>query len=318
MTKINLLDIGGFKIGHADNTASATGCTVFLPHIFAPCGVDVRGGGPASREIHLLDSQMAASGLHAILLSGGSAFSLEAATGVMEYLEQRGIGFDTGIAKVPLVCQSALFDLGVACANIRPTKAMAYAACENASATNLALGNVGAGIGCTVGKILGMDFAMKTGIGAYAIQVGNIKIGALVALNALGDIFDAAGTQVAGVLSADKKSMRNSEQILYAMQETAAVATNTTLAIVIMNCKFTKSELNKIASMAQNGYARAITPIHTMADGDTIYTTSVGNETADLNVIGTLAATVVQKAVINAALTATGAYGFVSYNDLQN
>ncbi len=290
MKEIKFMDIGGFRIGHAQDEIGGTGCTVFLPDGCAVAGVDIRGGGPASREVHLLDSAMAAEGIHGILLSGGSAFGLDAAGGVMQYLEERNIGFDVGITKVPLVCQSCLFDLMVGDMKIRPDQQMGYEACQNASYDEPAQGNVGAGIGCTINKVNGIKDAKKAGIGTYAVQVGNVKIGALVALNALGTI-------------------RTKDDDLSILGDNLFTG-NTTLGIVVTNCKFSKSEMNKIASMAHNGYARAISPIHTTADGDSIYAVSTGDETCDINTIGTLAAYVIEQAIYRSVETSESAYGF--------
>ena len=313
MTEINFMDIGGFQIGHAQDIVGGTGCTVFLPDQCAVAGVDIRGGGPASREVHLLDPLMAAEGIHAILLSGGSAFGLDAAGGVMQYLEEHDIGFDVGVTKVPLVCQSALFDLVVGDKNARPDSKMAYQACENASYKTPAEGNVGAGTGCTVGKLLGPQNAMKSGIGFYAVEVGEIRIGAMVAVNALGDIYDQeTGTKLAGILPDEHGNVRRAEDVLYSFADAPQdlFTGNTTLAVVVTNCKLTKGQMNKIAGMSQNGYARAISPVHTTADGDSIYAVSTGEVEGDLNVVGTLAAHVVEKAIHRSVLQSESAYGY--------
>lgn len=191
MREIAITEFDHLKIGQSENAEAGTGCTVLLlgPE-GAPAGLDVRGGGPASRESELLKPMAAAGVIHAILLSGGSAFGLDAAGGVMRYLEERNIGFDVGVAKVPLVCQSCLFDLTVADAHTRPDAGMAYAACCHAETGNYQDGNFGAGTGATVGKLLGMEHCMKSGIGSYAVQIGDLKVGALVAVNALGDVYD--------------------------------------------------------------------------------------------------------------------------------
>ncbi len=316
--EIDFLSVGGFAMGHADDAQAATGCTVLLFDDVAPAGVSVRGGGPASRETPLLNPLAAATGIHAVLLSGGSAFGLDAAGGVMRYLESHDIGFDVGVTKVPLVCQSCLFDLVIGKMDVRPDAAMAIAACENASRVDNPQGNVGAGMGCTVGKYRGKDYAMKSGLGTYAVQVGDIKVGAVVAVNALGDIFDAQGTQIAGMLSADGKGLRSSEMEMYAdMQANYDVFTgNTTIGAIVTNAKFDKAQLCKIAEMAQNGYARAIRPVHTTADGDSIYAASVGEHAADINAVGTLAAHVMAQAIVRGVQAATALDGFRSAQDL--
>lgn len=215
--------------------------------------------------------------LHAILLSGGSAFGLDAAGGVMRYLEERNIGFDVGVAKVPLVCQSCLFDLTVADAHMRPDQAMAYAACEGAQAGNYRDGNFGAGTGATVGKLLGMERCMKSGIGSYAVQIGELRVGAVVAVNALGDIYDwKNGKKIAGLLAEDHKTFLSTEETAFAGYEVVEnkFVGNTTIGVILTNAKFSKSGLCKIAGMAHDGYARAIRPVHTTSDGDSIYAVS--------------------------------------------
>lgn len=318
MKEIGIMEVGGFRVGQAQDAQAGTGCTVILFDESSPAGVDVRGGGPASRETPLLNPVAHCSGLNAIVLSGGSAFGLDAAGGVMRYLEERGIGYDVGVTKVPLVCQSCLFDLQVGRVDVRPDGDMAYRACENASAVTMEEGNVGAGTGCTVGKISGGANAMKSGIGSYAVQVGSVKVGAIVAVNALGDIYDAdtgrmlAGMQVNGVL-------QSSEKVLWEHAEKPKdpFNGNTTLGVLLTNGAFNKTELNKIASMTHNGYARAIRPVHTTADGDSIYAVSVGSESADLNAVGSLASYVMAKAVNRAVLAARSAYGYPAAEDIK-
>ena len=319
MKEIDLLEVGGFRAGHAQDREAGTGCTVLLFDGCAPAGVDIRGGGPASRETPLLDPRMDAKGIYALLLSGGSAFGLDAAGGVMRYLEERDIGFDTGVTKVPLVCQSCIFDLAVGRPDVRPDAAMAYRACENASREPLANGCVGGGTGACVGKYRGREFAMKTGIGTWAAQVGEIRVGAVVVLNALGDIFAIdTGKQIAGMRTEDGRGLRSSEQALWedAGQCRSLFTGNTTIGAVLTNGAFNKAELGKIAAMAHNGYARAIRPVHTTADGDSIYALSVGTQTADLNAVGSLAAYVMGKAISRAVQAAEPMFGLPSASSL--
>lgn len=316
MKEISLMEIGGFAVGHAHNEAAATGCTVVLFDKQSPVGIDIRGGGPASRETPLLDPHMAAQGLHGILLSGGSAFGLDAAGGVMRWLEERGRGLAVGPTVVPLVCQSDVFDLGIGDYRVRPDAAMAYAACDAAGHTMPALGNVGVGIGCTVGKVMGPQRAMKSGIGAYAVQVGEVQVGALVAVNAVGDVYDPdTGKELAGVRGPQPGQLLQSEQVIWAAADqmrTDGAVTNTTIGIVFTNAVFNKGELGKIAGMAQDGYARTIRPVHTSNDGDTIYAASTGTAKANLDLVGTLAAYVMGKAVNCAVQQAAPAYGLPS------
>lgn len=320
MREIAITEFENLKIGQAENAEAGTGCTVLLlgPE-GAPAGLDVRGGGPASRESELLKPVAAAGVIHAILLSGGSAFGLDAAGGVMRYLEERNIGFDVGVAKVPLVCQSCLFDLTVADAHTRPDAAMAYAACCHAETGNYQDGNFGAGTGATVGKLLGMEHCMKSGIGSYAVQIGDLKVGALVAVNALGDVYDwKNGCKVAGLLANDRKTFLDTEQV--ACQKIDVVenkfVANTTLGVVITNAQFDKTRLCKIAGMAHDGYARAIRPVHTTADGDSIYAVSLGTVQADQDVVGALGAQVMAEAILRAVRAARPAYGLPAVSEL--
>lgn len=320
MKEISIKDFRNIQIGQAENVQAGTGCTVFLlGREGASVGLDVRGGGPASRESELLKPLATAQVIHAILLAGGSAFGLDAAGGVMRYLEERGIGVDVGVTRVPLVCQSDLFDLTVADAHTRPDAAMAYEACVNAETGNYRDGNHGAGTGATVGKLLGMEHCMKSGIGSYAVQVGNLQVGAVVAVNAVGDVYDYEnGRKIAGLLAADGKTFLDSE--LAALQaieaQTEKFVGNTTLGVILTNAKLDKAHLCKIAGMAHDGYARAIRPVHTSMDGDSIYAVSLGDVPADMDVVGTLAARVMAKAIVRAVQAAEPAYGLPSAGEI--
>ena len=320
--EIPVTEIGDIVIGQTENAEAGTGCTVFICEKGMPAGLDVRGGGPASRESELLDPLAAAQTIHAIVLSGGSAYGLGTANGVMEYLEEHDIGYDTGVAKVPLVAQADLFDLSVADPSVRPDAAMGYEAARLAmEEPNYKDGNYGAGCGATVGKIAGMDTCMKTGIGSYAVQIGDLKIGAVVALNALGDVYNwKTGEKIAGLLTEDKMSFRDTAEY---MKQSIAVKDNkftgnTTLAVVMTNAAFSKSQLCKIAGMAHDGYARSIRPVHTSADGDSIYAVSIGDVAADQDLAGILAAEVVSEAIMRAAYNADSAYGYISAKDFRS
>lgn len=310
MQEIGIMEVGGFRIGHAQNTEAATGCTVLLCDRMSPAGLDVRGGGPASRESQILSPVAQADSINGVLLSGGSAFGLDAAGGVQRYLEERGIGFDVGVTKVPLVSQSCLFDLGVGRMDVRPDAAMAYQACENASYNPPAEGNVGAGTGCSVGKYRGMARAMKSGFGTYALQAGHLKVGALVAVNALGDIYDGS-VQIAGLLNAQRTALSNTLEELFQDVTIAdnLFTGNTTLGIVVTNAKLNKTQLTKVAGMTHNGFARAIRPVHTNADGDSIYALSTGDLPGDVNVVGAMAAHAMERAIVRAVRSAQSAYG---------
>ena len=326
MEKVNLVNIkeiginefDGVKIGNAQDYDGASGCTVFLFEEGAPAGLDVRGGGPASRESNLLNPLMNAEVIHGVLLSGGSAFGLDAAGGVMKYLEEKGIGVETGFAKVPLVCQSCIYDLGVGASDVRPDKDMAYQACLNAETGNYQDGNHGAGTGASVGKILGMKQAMKSGIGSYAIQIGDLKIGAVVVVNALGDVYDwKTGKEIAGLMDAECENMLSSEDVFINLSriQNNNHTGNTTLGIIFTNAEFSKADLCKIASMGHDGMARAIRPVHTSFDGDSIYAVSLGNIKANRDAVGVLGARVMAEAIVRAAENADAAYGLKSMKD---
>jgi L-aminopeptidase/D-esterase-like protein len=313
------MEVGGFKVGHAQNEAAGTGCTVILCDRMSPAGLDVRGGGPASRESQILSPVAAAEGINAVLLSGGSAFGLDAAGGVQRYLEERDIGFDVGVTKVPLVSQSCLFDLTVGSKDVRPDAEMAYQACQNASTATVSEGNVGAGTGCSIGKYRGMDRAMKSGFGTFALQAGDVKVGALVAVNALGDVYGAEGKPVAGLLNLEKNGLSSTLDEMFGDVVGAEnlFAGNTTLGVIVTNARFQKTQLTKIAGMTHNGYARAIRPVHTTADGDSIYALSVGDVPGDLNIVGAMAALAMERAIVRAVQAAQSAYGLMSCAELQ-
>ncbi len=299
--EIEINDFKGFRIGNAQNVQAKTGTTVILFDDGAKVGIDISGGGPAARETHLTDPTTADNPINAIMLSGGSAFGLEAAEGIMQYLEKHDIGYDTGYAKVPLVCGSCIYDLGLGDAQVRPDKQMGYEACVNAEKDEPKQGNFGAGCGATVGKIKGMEHASNSGLGMYAVELGQLKVAAIVVVNALGDVFDPqTNKQIAGLLNEDG-SFGNSKEELYKLSKRTDMFTgNTTIGAIITNGAFSKAEMTKIASMTRNAYARCIDPVGTMADGDTIYAASIGNIEADINVVGTLAAEVMANAIVNA------------------
>ncbi len=302
---INIQDIDGLRIGNAQNEKAKTGVTVLLFDHGAKVGIDVSGGGPASRETYLADPMTADVPIHAIMLSGGSAYGLSAADGIMKYLEENDYGYDTGYAKVPLVCGSCIYDLGIGSAKIRPDSDMGYAACQDAEKNKPQSGNYGAGCGATVGKIKGMEYSSNSGLGIYAVQLGKLKMAAVVVVNALGDIYDPeTGKEIAGLKNEDGSKLIDTRTELYKISEKTdmftGTTTNTTIGAIITNGKFSKAEMNKIASMTRNAYARCINPVGTLADGDTIYAVSIGNIDSDINVAGSLAADVMAKAIVNA------------------
>ncbi len=323
MKDISINDIEDFRIGQTEDKEAGTGCTVILSdHGFA-AGVDIRGGGPASRECELLRPFSVAEVIHGLILGGGSTFGLDASGGVLKYLEERKVGFDMGITHVPQVCQSDIFDLTVGDPMVRPDNEMGYQACINSESRNYKDGNYGAGCGATVGKWLGMEHCMKTGIGSAAVCLetgeGELKLGTVVVVNAIGDIYDPDdGKMIAGLLSEDGRTFRSTEQMMYEAAEIKdnGFAGNTTIGAILTNAAFDKIKLSKIASMAHNGYARCIRPVHTSMDGDSIYALSSGRVKADIDMIGTLAAKVMSMAIVKAVKSAEKAYGYPSYRDI--
>lgn len=318
MKEIELTQIEGIKVGHAQNVEGGTGCTVILAEQGVCAGVDVRGGGPASRETDTLRPINMIEKIHAVMLSGGSAYGLDAAGGAMQYLEENGFGLDVGVGVVPIVCGSSLFDLTVGDAKCRPDKAMGYEACRNASTAPVAQGNVGAGTGATVGKILGTGRMMKSGLGCYAVQIGDVKCGAIVAVNAVGDVRDAdTGAILAGVLSEDGAAFADAREVLH--QGISIVrkpfSNNTTIGVVVTNAKLNKVQCTKVAAVAHNGFAQTIRPVHTSSDGDTIYALATGEVTADSDAMAALAAEVMAKAINCAVRSAQPAYGLKSASD---
>lgn len=320
MRQIKFTEIEGIKVGHAQDLEAATGCTVIISEEGATVGVDVRGGAPGTRETDLLNPVNLVQKVHAIVLTGGSAFGLDAAAGVMQYLEERDVGFDVQVTKVPIVCGAALFDLTIGDYRIRPDKAMGYQACLNAGSTECKQGTIGAGTGATVGKILGIGRAMKSGLGCYALEVEGLKVGALVAVNCLGDVVDPlAGKKLAGPLNEDMETLADTEEIMINSysDKKSLFSGNTTIGVIATNAALTKAQATKLSSMAQNGYARTMRPAHSMYDGDTIFAMSTGNIEADLSVVGLLAARVMESAVIAAVKNAESLCGLKCYADLR-
>jgi len=316
-----LTAVSGIKVGHHTLAERPTGCTVVLAEAGAVAGVDVRGGAPGTRETDLLDPVNMVQKVHAILLAGGSAFGLDAAGGVMRYLEEKGIGYDAFVAKVPIVTAAILFDLGVGGnPKIRPTADCGYAAAQAASDAPVAEGNVGAGAGATVGKLGGPARSMKAGVGSAAIVLPNgLVVAALVAVNAVGDVIDpATGQVVAGVRNADGKGFADARRLIRSGALARRPGENTTIGVVATNATLTKAEATKVAQMAHDGYARAISPAHTMADGDTVFALATGTLAGEGNatLVGALAAEVMADAIVRAATQATGIPGIPAVRDL--
>lgn len=314
LKEISLHEMRGIRIGHAQDEAHGTGCTVILCEKKAVCGVDVRGGGPASRENQLLNPLMSNDGVHAVLLSGGSAYGLDAAGGVMRYLEEKGRGVKVGDSIVPIVVGSCIFDLNCADGHVRPDAAMGYAACVDSERNLERNGNVGAGMGATVGKLLGNATAMKSGLGCCCLQMGSLQVGAIAVVNAIGDVFELDSTrQLAGLLDRRREHMISSEdEMIRLMQLASKFSFNTTIGAVITNAALDKAEINKVAAMASNGLARTIRPVNTSMDGDSIYALSTGKVKSSPDVVGTIAAHALGRAINRAVLEADEIYGYKS------
>lgn len=319
MREIDITEIDGFHIGNAQNPMAGTGCTVVICEDGAVAGVDVRGGSPGTRETDALNPCNLRQSIHAVLLAGGSAFGLDAAGGVMRFLEEKGVGRDVAVAKVPIVCGAILFDLKCGDYRIRPDGQMGYDACRNAYTEQPRQGNFGAGTGATVGKTRGIEFAMKGGLGIACFQVGKLKVGAVMAVNCVGDIFDSTENRlIAGALKNDMCSLAASEEIMLENYEdrTDIFSENTVIGTVITNAKLDKPQANKLASVSHNGIARAVHPAHTVFDGDTIFTMATGEAEANPDVVGILAARAVERAIVNAVRNAETAYGYRSYREI--
>ncbi len=369
--RVDITDIKGFKLGNAENTDAATGCTVIVAEKGATAGVDVRGGGPATRETDLLRSENTIDKIHAVVISGGSAYGLEAGSGVMRELENMKIGHRVGNCIVPIVCQASLFDLNVGQPDVRPDRTMGVKAVHNAfCGGEFHHGNYGAGTGASVGKFYGMNRALKTGLGTFACSDGVIEVGAITAVNAFADVYDGRNHVIAGLLSADGKRIdgtirplkncvaaessynmkskmepffnkRREEEELEEPEtteevrvepapaetvetaepeETSAVnkepedmgygiTFNTTISCLITNAKLTKAQCNKLASILHDGYARAIKPVHSTMDGDTIFVMTTGEKDVNFDAFAALATDIVQYSVIDGAISAESAYG---------
>ena len=390
--RVDITDIKGFKLGNAENTDAATGCTVIVAEKGATAGVDVRGGGPATRETDLLRSENTIDKIHAVVISGGSAYGLEAGSGVMRELENMKIGHRVSNCIVPIVCQASLFDLNVGQPDVRPDRTMGVKAVHNAfCGGEFHHGNYGAGTGASVGKFYGMNRAMKTGLGTFACSDGEIEVGAITAVNAFADVYDGRNHVIAGLLSADGKRIdgtirplkncvaaessynmknkmepffnkrkeeeefaepetteevrvepapvetvepaepKNVPEVLDApetaeviqepvKEETPAVneqskdmgydiTFNTTISCLITNAKLTKAQCNKLASILHDGYARAIKPVHSTMDGDTIFVMTTGEKDVNFDAFAALATDIVQYSVIDGAISAESAYG---------
>jgi L-aminopeptidase/D-esterase-like protein len=326
-----ITDVPGIKVGHATNLEALTGCTVVLCEDGAVGGVDQRGGAPGTRETDALYPMHLVQRAHAVVLAGGSAFGLEAATGVVRYLEERGVGFDTRVAKVPIVPAAILFDLSLGDSKVRPDAAMGYAACQAASDGPVAEGNVGAGTGATVGKILGLGQAMKSGLGTASVHLGSVLslskgggllVGAIVAVNAFGDVIDPrtgeilAGARALGGGGAFANTLAVMKTLVGKAILRFADRGNTVIGVVATNARLNKEEANIVARMAHDGLARAIRPSHTMFDGDTIFALATGKKKADVNTVGAYAAEMMATAIVRAVKAAEGVGELPAWRDV--
>jgi L-aminopeptidase/D-esterase-like protein len=318
-----ITDVRGIEVGHAQNEEALTGCTVILCRKGAVAGVDVRGGAPGTRETDLLNPINLVQKVHAVVLAGGSAFGLDAASGVVHWLEEHKIGFNTGSAKVPIVPSAILYDLNVGRADIRPDPAMGYLAASRASSSPPAEGNLGVGTGASIGKMFGGKLSMKTGVGSASMDIGGgVIVGAIVAVNAFGDMVDPqTGSIIAGLRSGRVGPLRVGKKDYFAdtlgMMKGAvgrgiigfASRANTVIGVVATNAKLTKTQATKVAQMAQNGIARTIRPSHTMLDGDVVFALSAGAKKGDVSTVGAFAAEVMVEAIVRAVKTAESAGG---------
>ena len=316
-----LTAVRGLRVGHGTNEAGCTGCTIILCPEGTVGGVDVRGSAAGTREFDALAPAHLVPHIHAVLLAGGSAFGLDAAGGVMQYLEENGIGFDVQVTRVPIVPTAILFDLRLGSASARPDASMAYAACQTATTGPFPEGSVGVGTGATVGKLFGIGQAMKSGVGSVALSLpGGLTVAALVAVNAFGDVRDpATGVLLAG--ARERPDGRALVDMAAAMrrgvQPRGYRAENTTLAVVATNARLTKLQVTKVAQMAHHGMVRAIAPVHTTLDGDLVIGLATGEMEADVNAVGLAAGDMVAQAIVRAVKTATSLGGLPAWRDLE-
>jgi L-aminopeptidase/D-esterase-like protein len=310
-----LCDVAGVLVGHAVANGRLTGCTVILTGSSgAVAAVDVRGAAPGTRETELLAAENLVERVHAVVLTGGSAFGLEAATGVMRWLDEKGIGLDTGYGKVPIVPAAVLFDLPMIRnaddPKVRPTAELGYAACETASSLDISQGNIGAGAGATVGKLFGIDRAMKGGLGQASVQVGPWVVSALVACNAVGDVVDpATGSVIAGAREAASSNVMGDTQAMLLRGDKlqrVLPGTNTTIGVIATNASLSKAQAKRLAMSAHDGLARAVRPAHTPFDGDTLFAIATGSvtEPPDLMLLNVMAAQATANAIVNAIMHA--------------
>jgi L-aminopeptidase/D-esterase-like protein len=319
----SITDVQGVKVGHFTDSRRPTGCTVLLFEMGATAGVDVRGSAPGTRETDLLNPINTVQQVQAILLAGGSAFGLDAASGVVRFLEEHRLGYAVGDVVVPIVPAAILYDLELGDPKIRPTAESGYKACQAATTERVVEGNVGAGAGAAIGKMFGMKQAMKSGLGSASIRVGDtgIVVGAIVAVNAVGDVIDPkTGKIIAGARNADGSGFMDSMARIREGYSVRTDGSNTTIGVVATNVALDKTQATKVAQMAHDGLARTIYPVHTPSDGDTIFAVATGTSQVRANsgAIGALAADAMARAVLRAVMRARGIAGLPSYADLRS
>ena len=311
----SICDVPGILVGHEQDAEGATGCTVIIAEEPAVCGVDVAGGAPGTRETDCLDPVNFVQTVNAVYLSGGSAYGLAGADGIVRWCEENGKGLDVGVGIVPIVPGAVLFDLPIGDYHSRPDADMGYRACLNANAAECSLGNVGAGTGASIGKARGPEGIMKGGLGTASIKIGDLIIGAIVAVNCFGDIIDhSTGEIVAGTRPESGAEYKGTvSYLMNTLDGVNPIKSNTTIGAIATNAVLTKPQATKIAKMTHDGFARAINPIHTMYDGDSVFCMSTGQVEADITVIGSLAAEVMSRAIVRGVKAAKTAYGVPGY-----
>lgn len=310
-----LTDVEGIKVGHAQDQEMGKGVSVIICEEGATPGVDVRGSAPGTRETDLIESEKLVDKVYAIVLSGGSAFGLDAASGVMKYLDEKNIGFQTPFGIVPVVSQAVIYDLSSGNPKLRPNLQMGYEACENASYDENTRGCIGGGLGATVSKTMGWDKAIKSGLGSHTVTNGDLVVSALVVVNALGDIYDGE-SQLTGPYDRDKKKLYSSLEYLKGAN-IGFTNTNTTIGVIATNATLTKPMANKLASMGHDSYARAIRPVHTMSDGDTVFALATNKvQATNFDLILVMAVEAMEKAIIDAVKSSEEKNGYISMHQI--
>lgn len=314
-----LTDVDGIKVGHLEDLEGLSGCSVILCEEGATGGVDVRGSAPGTRETDLFQEKKVVDKIHAVVLAGGSAFGLDASGGVMKYLEEKNIGFDAGVVKVPIVTSAVIFDLGIGDSKSRPDYNMGYNASKNASISENRQGNIGAGTGATVGKIMGPFNSMKSGLGSASIVLGDLVVSALVVVNAVGDVYNPYTLEkIAGVYDYESSHFLDTIEIMKNGYNKVLEGTNTTIGVIATNAILSKAESNKVAEMGHNALAKTIRPVHTTFDGDTIFSLATNKVEADVNLVGVLGIEAMEKAIVNGIISSKSIDKIKAYEDINS